>query len=716
MADAISSLKVIFDATVAPLVNGIRGPVIGALNTFKSAVGEAVSSLTTLTGFSAGLAAVGGAAGLGFLLKSQMEAIESSTRLADRLGLTTEALTTFQFAARQAGIDSETFAKGTSTLWKSIGKGSKFGGELAKEFAAIGLNVNELSGMKPEEAVGRVADALKGLKNPYEAAAAATALMGRQVGQEMLPFLLEGSAALQAARKDADALGLSYNRVDAEKVVRAQQSLGRVVGVFQGFARQVGIILSPYIEQMNNSFVQFGVKAIAAVKTYLPKVIDYIRLTWARIIASYEFIKPYVVAVWRYVADVTMQIWQKIYNFVAPYITSIRTWIEENWTKIVETTIGLGLAVYNVISESFLVAWEVIKVVAGGITAAWKVAMDYLFGSTISAGLSIGKAIQTIAEWANWLAKKITIGLNVAAYAIAHLKDTWELLSAGVQYYAVMIASQLKWAFTEVPRAVLAWFQTNWRAVFSDIYTFTTTVFANIGSNIASFATALKSFFSGDGFNFQWTGLTKGFANTLQQLPQIAERQVGPLEQGLKDKFGKLAEGYKAGLSGYLDEQAKKTGDLTDKVKSAVDWIKDQFSKPSTIKIDPIKPPEIPTPQFDIDELPAIQAIDKVKHHAQKLDLIKAHSAEALKLRAEAFAASIAQEQDSGAAGAGAGKPRSPVPQPAPVPPRAAQGARAEADRDTTLKQIADLLQKFQPLLQTMAKNSDEQDVIYAGA
>ena len=107
--------------------------------------------------------------------------------------------------------------------------------------------------------------------------------------------------------------------------------------------------------------------------------------------------------------------------------------------------------------------------------------------------------------------------------------------------------------------AYVMWFAQNFTNIMANVGRYTGTVFMNMGKNAGNFVMALVGALKGDGFNFQWTGLTDGFTSTLAALPVIAERELGPLEartQAAVDamwaKLGVSANAMAAETSGAL--------------------------------------------------------------------------------------------------------------------------------------------------------------------
>src|SRR5690349_7085201 len=98
MAKKISSLSVIMGATVKPFVSafsGAQSSVAGLTSSLRGAAG----SVLKFTGLGGALTAALGGAGLTALVSQQMAAIGATTKLAMRMGITTEAMSGFQHAA-----------------------------------------------------------------------------------------------------------------------------------------------------------------------------------------------------------------------------------------------------------------------------------------------------------------------------------------------------------------------------------------------------------------------------------------------------------------------------------------------------------------------------------------------------------------------------------------------------------------------------------------
>jgi hypothetical protein len=83
--------------------------------------------------------------------------------------------------------------------------------------------------------------------------------------------------------------------------------------------------------------------------------------------------------------------------------------------------------------------------------------------------------------------------------------------------------------------------------VFSAIANFTETVFSNMFGNVKEFFQAVASWLKGDGFDWEWTSLTKGLEITLKELPNIVGRELTATEAALQASVAK--QGLELGMT-----------------------------------------------------------------------------------------------------------------------------------------------------------------------
>jgi len=141
--------------------------------------------------------------------------------LAEQLGVSTDALQAYRFAASQAGVSSEQLEGAFIRLSDAIGTASRGEAEAIRSFQRLGVGILDVGGnLRSTEAIlNDVADGLLKIEDPARRAAAANDLFGR-TGARLLPLLSGGADGLARFRREAEAAGVI---IDAGTISRADE-------------------------------------------------------------------------------------------------------------------------------------------------------------------------------------------------------------------------------------------------------------------------------------------------------------------------------------------------------------------------------------------------------------------------------------------------------------------------------------------------------------
>jgi tape measure domain-containing protein len=133
-----------------------------------------------------------------------------------------------------------------------------------------------------------------------------------------------------------------------------------------------------------------------------------------------------------------------------------------------------------------------------------------------------------------------------------------------VQFAGLMITLLMVTAFEDIAYwltaklpAYLTWFASNWQAVFRDIAVGTMTVFTNLASNIKNAMTQIWAFIKSGGtadLQLTWTPLLDGFKSTVSQLPDIPNRAMSALEEGLQSQIETIGTGLADSFDAMMAE------------------------------------------------------------------------------------------------------------------------------------------------------------------
>lgn len=201
----------------------------------------------------------------------------------------------------------------------------------------------------------------------------------------------------------------------------------------------------------------------------------------------------------------------------------------------------------------------------------------------------------TVGPWLEDIAESIS-------FTVRNFSDIWAIsVEDSKIHFANMIEQVQTFGINAIE--IAGWLFTNWRTIFTDMLDFTGTILSNIGTNLTDFLAAVQSWLAGDGFNFQFTGLTNGSkpfeteAPTLTQpdlitstperdaaLARIAERENPRDAAGVTAAAVTAAsEAATAAVAGAERSQAKSsTGDAESLFGRTRSAILDTMTKPMT--------------------------------------------------------------------------------------------------------------------------------------
>lgn len=263
------------EATSKRTANLVPPRSISNLGLLSSMMRQAV---TRTLAFGASVAAMAGAyVGLRAVtraVRDQMEFIDSVAKTSDQLGIQTEALTAFTYAAKFAGLSSDELNKGLGQMVRRVSDAAQGTGTAVSALAEMGINAKLLAQVPVHEQFLQIADSMRQFANAGDRVRLSYDLFGRG-GIKMLNILDSGRDGLIEMAREADNLGATFTRIDAGQVEIANDAIERMHELFRGTAKTLAIQLSPMIEWASKSITDWassGEGATAKVLKGIEKV------------------------------------------------------------------------------------------------------------------------------------------------------------------------------------------------------------------------------------------------------------------------------------------------------------------------------------------------------------------------------------------------------------------------------------------------------------
>ncbi len=173
-------------ATIANLAVNVvsnTGSFNRGMSQTRKTLADTNKSIGGFGGKMKGLAVPLAAAAAGFMavkkvvdkVSEAMQRLDREAKAAEALNMQVQDLQGLAFAAQKAGLESEQFITIFTKLQKKVGEAA-LGGEAAKVFDDLGLSIDNLMAMSPDERLSEIADAIAKLEDPALQAAFAAKL------------------------------------------------------------------------------------------------------------------------------------------------------------------------------------------------------------------------------------------------------------------------------------------------------------------------------------------------------------------------------------------------------------------------------------------------------------------------------------------------------------------------------------------------------------
>ena len=250
----IGGIAVYLRAEVGPFLRNLK-KAQGGFSRFANKAKNAAGSIVKIGAVAVTAAGVG----LTVFAKKQADAIRQTTLMADRLGITTSALTELQFAASQYGVDSDKLHDSMKDLSERIADAASGASGYEEALNRLGLRSQDLIKLPLEQQFMAVSQGVAGLSTQADKAFVSMELMG-DAGFELINMMDGGAASIAGMRREAQDLGLSLNRVDAEKVRQAGAAFDKAWKVVEGLGKQLAIGVAPYVTLVTERTIEWAKK------------------------------------------------------------------------------------------------------------------------------------------------------------------------------------------------------------------------------------------------------------------------------------------------------------------------------------------------------------------------------------------------------------------------------------------------------------------------
>ncbi len=253
MARTVASLAVSFVADTKKFQRGMKAAQ-KRIAKFRRTANRAFKGLQK-----ASVGALAGVvAGFGALAASQASVIDSTNKVARKLGITTEKMVALQKAAEESGVETKAFNKGVQQMVRWIDEAEEGSKRAAGTFERLGLETKQLAGLSADQQLLKIATAMQSVERQTERVAIAYDLFGGRGTQMLLTLDELAKNGTKSFDEFAKKSGLAFSDEQGKAVEAMNDSLGRVFDVAKGIARQFVIAIAPSVTVAAQAFVAFA--------------------------------------------------------------------------------------------------------------------------------------------------------------------------------------------------------------------------------------------------------------------------------------------------------------------------------------------------------------------------------------------------------------------------------------------------------------------------
>lgn len=285
------------------------------------------------------------------VVSSQLKTLDALVKTSDALGIQTEKLQAMQHLAELTGSSSEQLNKSLERMERRLGEIARIGGTAEFALKDLGLNIDEIVRMSPDQQFEQLAIALSKVENQSVKASIANDIFGRS-GLKMLRLMEQlTDEGLRPAIEELDALGFSINRVEAAQIEAANDAMLRFQKGIQGVFQSLTIQLAPVLEAISVLLIDW-IKQSGGADKVMGDLVE-------GMISGFGAVADVITVVARLISKIVNGI-KAVFNAVGAGIARVKTFIGqfvnlENsiGNPLQQTTDGINELTANLPSERF---------------------------------------------------------------------------------------------------------------------------------------------------------------------------------------------------------------------------------------------------------------------------------------------------------------------------------------------------------------------------
>jgi hypothetical protein len=232
-----------------------------------------------------------GVAGLGAMTKELLSSGDALAKTSAKLGLSTDALQKYRFAAEQSGIQTRTFDIALQRMTRRVAEARQGSGEAKKALEEMGISLADSGGKakSTETIFGEVADKMQGMESQSDKVRLAFKLFDAE-GVSLVNMMQSGSGAIKEMGDELESVGGILNSETLASFEKFNDLTNKIWVALRGAFAKILAGIIPQITSMGVAFDGFGdvakkvAEVIATVVRIFKEMFNIQKLIIAQII------------------------------------------------------------------------------------------------------------------------------------------------------------------------------------------------------------------------------------------------------------------------------------------------------------------------------------------------------------------------------------------------------------------------------------------------
>ncbi|MEZ0147951.1 MAG: hypothetical protein AB9Q19_01325 [Candidatus Reddybacter sp.] len=188
-------------------------------------------------------AAVTAVAGVGALVNRQLDVIDATAKVSDKLGITTESLAAMHLQGERTGVGVNTMNMALQRMVRRLSEAAQGTGEAQGALKELNLDAVELAKLSPDKQFAAIAEKMKDVENQGDKVRLSFKLFDSE-GVALINTLNSGAEAAKSAQDFVAKYGVAISRLDAAKIESVNDKWGDADLAVQGLVNTLTVSLS----------------------------------------------------------------------------------------------------------------------------------------------------------------------------------------------------------------------------------------------------------------------------------------------------------------------------------------------------------------------------------------------------------------------------------------------------------------------------------------